>query len=42
MDFTGCSMRGFVYVGSEGFECDADLREWVRRGVKFASSLPAK
>ena len=42
MDFTGRSMRGFVYVGSQGFECDADLRKWVGRGVKFASSLPAK
>lgn len=42
MDFTGRSMKGFVYVGCEGFEVDADLEAWVERGVRFAASLPAK
>ena len=42
MDFTGRPMKGFVYVGSEGIESDADLRHWVDRGIKFACSLPAK
>jgi hypothetical protein len=42
MDFTGKSMRGFVYVGAEGFEDDADLSGWVGRGTGFAGSLPPK
>lgn len=42
MDFTGRPMKGFVYVGCEGFAADADLRRWVTRGVRFAGSLPAK
>jgi TfoX/Sxy family transcriptional regulator of competence genes len=42
MDFTGRSMKGFVYVGCEGLESDADLRSWVGRGVVFAGSLPAR
>jgi TfoX/Sxy family transcriptional regulator of competence genes len=42
MDFTGRSMKGFVYVGSEGIESDADLLRWVARGVDFACSLPPK
>ena len=42
MDFTGRPMQGFVYVGCEGFEADADLRRWLARGVAFAGALPAK
>ena len=42
MDFTGRSMKGFVYVGCEGFDDDATLLAWLQRGVAFASSLPAK
>jgi len=42
MDFTGRPMKGFVYVGCEGIESDAELRRWVTRGVDFARSLPAK
>ena len=42
MDFTGKPLRGFVYVAPAGFESDADLEAWVERGVRFASSLPAK
>jgi hypothetical protein len=42
MDFTGRPMKGFVFVGVEGFELDADLRRWVAHGVEFAASLPAK
>lgn len=42
MDFTGRSMKGMVYVASEGFEDDADLDAWMRRGLDFARSLPAK
>jgi TfoX/Sxy family transcriptional regulator of competence genes len=42
MDFTGRSMKGFVYVDGAGLEDDADLEGWVARGVGFAASLPAK
>lgn len=42
MDFTGRPMKGFVYVGCEGFESDADLRAWIERGVAFAGPLPPK
>jgi len=42
MDFTGKPMRGFVYVAPAGYESDAELRDWVARGVAFAGSLPAK
>ena len=42
MDFTGKSMKGMVYVGTEGFAEDVDLREWVGRGTAFAGSLPPK
>ena len=42
MDFTGRPMKGMVYVGPEGLRSDADLAGWVRRGVEFAATLPAK
>lgn len=42
MDFSGRPMAGLVYVGAEGYEDDADLREWVRRGLDFTGSLPPK
>jgi len=42
MDFTGRSMKGFVYVGSDGFESDDDLAAWIGRGVAFAGALPAR
>jgi len=42
MDFTGRPLRGFVFVGSGGYQTDRDLAKWVKRAVDFASSLPAK
>jgi TfoX/Sxy family transcriptional regulator of competence genes len=42
MDFTGKPMRGMVYVGVSGIAEDEDLGAWIGRGVRFASSLPAK
>lgn len=42
MDFTGRPMKGFVFVAAPGYEADADLRDWVARGVAFAASLPPK
>ncbi len=42
MDFTGRSLKGFVYVSTAGFASDSDLRQWVGRGLENAESLPAK
>jgi TfoX/Sxy family transcriptional regulator of competence genes len=42
MDFTGKSMKGFVYVAPEGFESDKDLRNWVKLCERFVESLPRK
>ncbi len=42
MDFTGRPLTGFVYVGRDGLSSDGDLRAWVERGARYASSLPAK
>jgi hypothetical protein len=42
MDFTGRPMKGFVFVEPAGVATDEALREWVKRGVEFASTLPAK
>lgn len=42
MDFTGRSMRGFVYVDETGIAEDDDLLTWLRRGADHAASLPPK
>ncbi len=42
MDFTGRPMRGFVVVSADGVSSDQSLEEWVRRGLRFAQSLPPK
>ena len=41
-NMTGRAMKGWVTVKPAGFEGDADLSEWVRKGMNFARSLPAK
>lgn len=42
MDLTGKPMKGFVVVEAEGYEGDEDLARWVKQGVGYARSLPAK
>lgn len=42
MDFTGRPLKGFVYVGVEGFTSDDDLETWVRRCERFVSTLAPK
>jgi hypothetical protein len=42
MDFTGRSMRGMVYVSSEGLDEDGSLERWLGMGLDYASSLPPK
>jgi hypothetical protein len=41
-DLTGRPMKGWVTVRPLGYETDRDLGRWVRQGVDFALSLPAK
>lgn len=42
MDFTGRSMKGFVYVDPEGFAEDEDLASWVALCADFVNELPPK
>jgi TfoX/Sxy family transcriptional regulator of competence genes len=42
MDFTGKPMRGMLYVADPGCREEAQLADWVERGVAFAGALPAK
>ena len=41
-DITGRPMKGWVMVGADGYASDADLEEWVQRGVAFAQTLEPK
>jgi TfoX/Sxy family transcriptional regulator of competence genes len=41
-DITGRPMSGWVMVAPKGCETASDLQNWVRQGVQFALSLPAK
>ncbi|HEX2029196.1 MAG TPA: TfoX/Sxy family protein [Nitriliruptorales bacterium] len=42
MGFTGKPMTGMVDVAARGFAGEADLREWIQRGLAFTQSLPPK
>jgi len=42
MDFTGRPLRGLLYVSPAGFRSARDLGTWVRRSLRFVSSLPPK
>ena len=42
MDFTGRSMKGYVYVDPEGIEADEDLAQWVNLCAEFVLTLPPK
>lgn len=42
MDFSGRSMKGFVYVAEEGLKTSAGLERWLDRGLAYAKSLPPK
>jgi TfoX/Sxy family transcriptional regulator of competence genes len=42
LQFTGKPMTGMVELTSDALADDVRLREWVDRGVTFASSLPPK
>lgn len=38
MDFTGRPMKGFLFVGPEGFDTDRQLEEWIGLGIEFAEA----
>ena len=42
MDFTGRSMKGYVFVAPDGVAEDADLQAWLDRALAFVGSLPPK
>jgi TfoX N-terminal domain len=42
MEMRGRQMQGWIRVASEDLRSDAELAEWVDRGVTYARSLPAK
>jgi TfoX/Sxy family transcriptional regulator of competence genes len=41
-DMTGRPMKGWILIAAEGFATKRQLGAWVRRGVAFARTLPAK
>jgi hypothetical protein len=41
-EMRGRPMRGWVRVGDEGVRTKRQLEPWVKRGVAYARSLPAK
>lgn len=42
MEMRGRAMRGWLRVDSDGVRSRRQLQSWVRRGLMFARSLPAK
>ncbi len=42
MEMRGREMTGWLRVADQAVAADADLLRWVRHGVDYASSLPAK
>jgi TfoX/Sxy family transcriptional regulator of competence genes len=41
-DITGRPMKGWVMVTAEGCQDEEAFADWVREGIAFARSLPAK
>jgi TfoX/Sxy family transcriptional regulator of competence genes len=41
-DMTGRPMSGWVQVEAAGVSDETDLHNWIKQGVAFALSLPAK
>ena len=34
MDFTGTPMKGFVFIGPDGFDSEEDLEYWLQKAVE--------
>jgi TfoX/Sxy family transcriptional regulator of competence genes len=41
-DLTGRPMKGWLQVEAEGVKTNKQLNTWVKEGIEFASTLPAK
>ena len=41
-DITGKAMKRWAMVAPEGVEGDDELKEWIRRAVKFVGKMPGK
>ena len=41
-DMTGKAMKGWIFVQPEGLRTEAELAGWVKVGLDYAASLPAK
>jgi TfoX/Sxy family transcriptional regulator of competence genes len=41
-DLTGKQMKGWIMVGRDALETDAELLDWLETGRSFAGSLPGK
>jgi len=39
MDFTGKSLKGFLYIDSKGFASDKDLQFWMNQSIAFVEAL---
>ena len=39
MDFTGTAMRGFLFIGPEGFDNEEDLDFWIEKALEFNKLL---
>ncbi len=42
MDFTGRVMRGLLYVSPAGLRSSRQLGAWIRKSLRFVSTLPPK
>ena len=41
-DMTGRPMKGWLVVDAEGVKTEKQLSMWIKQGIEFASTLPAK
>ena len=35
MDFTGRTMKGYIFITPDGFDLDKDLEYWIDKAIKF-------
>jgi hypothetical protein len=42
IEMRGRTMTGFLHVAPDGYETEADLRTWLKRGVDFVTTVPAE
>lgn len=39
MNFTGKVMRGFLFIGPEGFDSEEDLDFWIKKALEFNKDI---